>query len=104
MEARMGETVVRRMTIAEYFDWDPGDDGRYELVNGVPVTMTGARNRHGDIVVNAIGDLRDKLRGDRCRAFMSDTAVLIPNGNVRRPGAGVVCGPRNDNAMYADAP
>jgi Uma2 family endonuclease len=74
------------------------------LVDGVPVMMTGARNRHGDIVVNTLGELRDKLRGSPSRAFMSDTAVLIPNGNVRRPDAGVVCGPRNDNAMYANAP
>jgi len=104
MEARMGETGIRRMTAAEFFDWDPGDDGRYELVDGVPVMMTGAKNRHGHIVVNALGELRDKLRGSRCRAFMSDTSVLIPNGNVRRPDAGVVCGPSNDNAMHADQP
>jgi Uma2 family endonuclease len=104
MEALMGETSVRRMTVAEFFDWEPGDDARYELVDGVPVMMTGARNRHGDIVVNTIRSLGNKLDGSRCRPFMSDTAVRIPNGNVRRPDAGVVCGPRNDNAMYADDP
>jgi len=100
----MGETAVRRMTVAEFFDWEPGDDRRYELVDGVPVMMTGARNRHGDVVVNTIGSLGNKLAGSPCRAFMSDTAVLIPNGNVRRPDAGVVCGPRKDDAMHADAP
>jgi Uma2 family endonuclease len=100
----MGETAIRRMTVAEFFDWEPGDDRRYELVDGVPVMMTGARNRHGDIVVNAIRSFGNKLDGSRCRPFMADTAVLIPNGNVRRPDAGVVCGHRNDNAMYADAP
>ena len=100
----MGDTATRRMTVAEFFDWEPGDDSRYELVDGVPVMMKGARNRHGDIVVNTISELRGKLRGSQCRAFMSDTAVRIPNGNVRRPDAGVVCGPRDDNAMYADSP
>jgi len=100
----MGETAIRWMTVAEFLDWQPHDDGRYELVDGVPVMMTRARRRHDQIVVNALGELRDKLRGHPCRPFTADTAVLIPNGNVRRPGAGVDCGRFEDKAMYADAP
>jgi Uma2 family endonuclease len=104
METLMGETAIRRMTVTEFLDWQPRDDGRYELVDGVPVMMTGARRRHDQIVVNGLGELRAKLRGHPCRPFTADTAVLIPNGSVRRADAGVDCGRFEDNAMYADAP
>jgi Uma2 family endonuclease len=104
MEVRMGETAVRRMTVAEFFDWQPRDDGRYELVDGVPVMMTRARRRHDRIVANALRSLGNKLDGSRCIPFTADIAVLIPNGNVRLPDVGVDCGRFVDNAMYADAP
>jgi Uma2 family endonuclease len=104
MEACMGETAIRRMTAAQFFDWDPGDDARYELVDGVPVMMTGARRRHDQIVVNGVGELGAKLRGHRCRPFTADTAVRIPNGNIRRPDAGVDCGRFDDDAVHADQP
>src|SRR5271165_4234712 len=100
----MGETSVRRMTAAEFFDWEPRDDGRYELVDGVPVMMARAKRKHDRIVANAIRGLGKKLDGSRCIPFTSDIAVLIPNGNIRLPDAGVDCGRFDGDAMYADAP
>jgi Uma2 family endonuclease len=35
----MAEPAVARMTIDEFLAWDPGDDRRYELVDGRPVAM-----------------------------------------------------------------
>ncbi len=100
----MGETAVRPMTAAEFFAWESGDDRRYELVDGVPVMMARAKRRHDRIVVNAIRNLGNKLEDSRCAPFTADTAVRIPNGNVRLPDAGVDCGRFDDDAMYADAP
>src|ERR1700722_19314944 len=104
MEDPMGQIAVRRMTVAQFFDWEPGDNRRYELVDGAPVMMTGARRRHDQIVVKGLGELRARLRGHRCCPFTADTAVFVPNGNVRRADAGVDCGRFDDNAMYAAAP
>jgi len=100
----MDEVTLRRMTVAEFFDWEPGDEERYELVDGRPVKMTGARRRHDRIVMNIHRELSIGLRGSRCIPFSPDTAVLIPNGNVRRPDAGVDCGRDDDNLMHADLP
>jgi Uma2 family endonuclease len=92
------------MTLAEFLDWEPGDEERYELVDGVPVMMAWSRNRDSHIAVNAIVDLHTMLSGGCCHVFTGNFAVLIPNGNIRRPKVGVECGRHDDDAMYADAP
>jgi len=71
----MGETAIRRMTVAEFFEWESGDDRRYELVDGIPVLKDGDRNRHGDI---AVSTRRAKILADRCRAIMAASAGVIP--------------------------
>jgi Uma2 family endonuclease len=100
----MDDTALRRMSVTEFFDWGPGDDNRYELVDGRPVTMTGAKRRHDRIVINIHRELRTRLLGSSCIPFSADTAVLILNGNVRRPGAGIDCGRTDDDLMHADMP
>src|SRR4051794_38935291 len=99
----MDELTLRRMTVAEFFDWEPGDEERYELVDGVPLMMTGARAKHDQIVLNVLGRLWLQLRGTPYRAFTDDIAVVVPNGNVRRPDAGVNRGPLEPDAMRSDA-
>ncbi len=97
----MSQSAVRRMTAEEFLAWDLDQpDARHELIDGVPVAMTGARRRHDRIVVNALAELRARLRGSPCVPFTADTAVRIPNGNVRRPDIGVVCGPDDDDQTY----
>jgi Uma2 family endonuclease len=100
----MDEVTLRRMTAAEFFEWEPGDDRRYELVDGIPVIMARARAEHDQIVVNILTELRTKLRDTGYRAFTADMAVLIPKGNVRCPDAGVNQGPLTRGIMHAEAP
>lgn len=100
----MDEVTLRRMTVAEFFDWEPGDEDRYELVDGRPVRMTGARRRHDRIVGNLNRVLGNQLLDSAYIVFTPDTAVLIPNGNVRRPDAGIDAGRDDDNLMHADLP
>jgi Uma2 family endonuclease len=92
------------MTVAEFLEWNPGDEERYELVDGRPVMMTGARAQHDQIVLNALTQLRVKLRGSQYRAFTDDIAIVIKNGNVRRPDAGVNKRALERDVMQADAP
>jgi Uma2 family endonuclease len=97
-------TVRQRMTAAEFFRWQERQEYRYELVDGVPRMMVGAMRRHDRIVVNLLRELSNRLRGTGCQPFTADTAVVIPNGNVRRPDVGVDCGRFDDTAMHADLP
>jgi Uma2 family endonuclease len=101
----MSQHALRRMTADEFLEWDLDQpDARHELIDGVPVAMTGASRRHDGIVVNAVSELRARLRGGPCRPFTADVAIDVPAGNVRRPDMGVDCGPVRGEATVAAAP
>ena len=96
--------AIRTMGQDEFLAWAQDRDQRYELVDGVPVAMAGAKRRHDQIVVNTIRELGNQLRGAARRPFTADTAVRIPAGNVRMPDAGVDCGTFRDETNWADEP
>ena len=101
----MSEIAIRPWTIAEFFTWQERQDKRYELVGGFPLEMmTGASNRHADIVANILLALGEKLRGKPCRPFTADGGVQTLPGQIRRPDLGVDCGPRDPAGYIAAEP
>ena len=38
--------ALQRLTVEEFLDWDPGDDRRYELIDGVPLAMASPMRAH----------------------------------------------------------
>lgn len=93
------------MGIAEFFAYRGEEGVRYELVDGVLVrAMTGASRRHDRIVINAILALGQRLRGKPCEPSTADIAVVIPNGNVRRPDVMIDCGATDDRTQRAGDP
>ena len=48
----MATPAPKRMTLAEFLEWDDGTDTRYELIDGQAVAMAPARDSHGTIVMN----------------------------------------------------
>jgi len=98
----MSEGADARMSADAFLEWDlTAPDHRHELVDGVPRAMTGANQRHDQVVVNVLVALGARLRGGPCRPFTADVAVRIPNGDVRRPDVGVRCGPDDERAAFA---
>jgi Uma2 family endonuclease len=59
---------------------------------------------HDRVVVNAIISLGNQLRGHPCQPFSDDTGVRIPNGNIRRPDAGVDCEQFDPEALAVESP
>jgi Uma2 family endonuclease len=100
----MSERAVTRMSAEEFLDWGLHQELRYELVDGVPVAMAGAKQRHDRIVASVLGLLYNLLRDQECRHFTADLAVRIPAGNIRRPDAGIDCGAPDDDATTAAGP
>ncbi|WP_181183923.1 Uma2 family endonuclease [Prosthecodimorpha hirschii] len=92
------------MSVGEFLAWEPGDGLRYELVDGQPRAMGGARAKHARIVINAIMALRARLTGGPCEPFTDDLAVLTPKGNLRRPDVTVDCGDPDPEKQVADRP
>lgn len=100
----MSQSAVQPMTADAFLVWHEGQERRFELIDGVPVAMTGVRRRHDQVVANALFLLIGQLGVGRCRTFTADTAIRTPRGNIRYPDVGVDCGRFIDEAREADAP
>ena len=100
----MSQAADDRLTEAQFFAWLQLQETRYELVDGQPQAMVGATRRHDRIVANTIAALHGRLRGGRCVVNTVDTAIRIPNGNIRYPDVSVDCGRFLDQDRAADAP
>lgn len=60
----MSQPLHEPMSLDAFFAWQERQPVRYEFVGGVPIRMmAGASNRHDDIVVNLVAELRNQLRG-----------------------------------------
>ena len=102
----MSERAVRTMTIAEFLTWQLSQRDRYELVDGRPVAMTGAKLRHDLVTGNAYSEIRRQFRaaGNPCDAFTDDIGILTKPGQLRRPDVSVLCPPFDQEAMTSDRP
>ena len=97
-----------RMTVAEFLTWDSGDPKIHvwQLIEGEPVAMAPASDKHGTIQW-ALGSLlwpHLTAPGSRCRAVIEP--VIVPRGrsdrNYRVPDIGITCAPPSDSQMLPD--
>jgi len=100
----MSEAALPRMSLEEFLPWQESQEQRYELVDGQPVAMAGARQQHDRIVANALIRIGGKLDGDPCRPFTADQTVVTHWRNGRHPDFGVDCGPFDRDSMTATGP
>ncbi|MEC5291083.1 Uma2 family endonuclease [Aurantimonas sp. C2-6-R+9] len=101
----MSQAAARHWSVEEFLAWQLGRPGRFELVGGFPVElMSGATIRHDDIVLNILAELRQRQRGKSCRPFTADLCIETLPGQIRRPDAGVDCGPRDPDGLIASDP
>lgn len=94
----------QKMTIDEFLVWCETQEERYELIDGVPRMMTGARKAHDRIMRRALRRLEDQLEGGPCEPFSDDIAVEIGASSVLRPDVVVGCGDRDGSRLTADMP
>jgi Uma2 family endonuclease len=102
----MSERAPRRMTLAEFLEWQRGQELRYELVDGFPQAMTGARRRHDIARGNAEAFLRTALRaaGHGCLPFGPDIGIQVYPGQLRRPELSVQCPSFDMEDMVSSSP
>jgi Uma2 family endonuclease len=102
----MADHAIGRMSEEQFLEWQLTQAVRYELVNGQPQAMTGARFGHDRILGNAFRLIGQALRAisSPCDAFTADIAVRVPSGNLRRPDVAVYCPPFDEDAMVSDRP
>lgn len=100
----MPQPAPEYMSADAFFDFVQDRDEKWELVDGVPVMMAGANQRHQAIAANIFASLYNQLRGKPCRPTSADTGVSIGPGTVRYPDVVVDCGRRDDESMFASEP
>lgn len=101
-----------RMSVEQFHRWHERQEGKYELVGGVPVLkrgmgprgMVGGTARHSRISLNAAFELHGRLRGKPCDAHGSDFPVRTGPDQLRYPDASVDCGPDDPTRREAHTP
>ncbi|MEK7833058.1 MAG: Uma2 family endonuclease, partial [Acidobacteriota bacterium] len=71
----MSALPKHKYTVEEYIELMKTSDERFEYFDGEIVSMAGGTISHGDIAVNLILSLADKLKGRPCRIMGGDTAI-----------------------------
>ena len=109
--------IVRRMTaeratdelmsVADYLEWEEGEEQRHEYVGGMVYDMAGSTLAHTAISTNVTVCLGVQLRGKPCRPCGPDLKVRIQCPTHTRfyyPDCSVVCDVRFDQAHFVDNP
>ena len=117
MRLEFGEmsTALKLMTVDEFLPWAEGQDGRWELHDGVPVLISSAesvmmapeRAIHIRVKFSAAKALDRAVAtaGLPCEVFADGMAVRIDARTTFEPDASVVCGPRRPaDAIEIDDP
>lgn len=81
------------LTPAEYLERERRAEYKSEYFQGEMFAMAGASERHGLIVANLVGELRQQLKGKPCRVYPSDLRLRVTAaGLYTYPDVIVVCG------------
>ena len=98
-------TVALRqaMTLDEFLAWENAQELRWEFDGVRPVATVGGTNAHETIALNIGAELRARLRGGPCRAYVSGMKVRMA-ATIRYPDAFVSCGPIANDALTANDP
>lgn len=97
----------QKLTVQEYLKFEMDSGSKHEYVAGRLYAMGGGRNVHQRIATNATVALAGQLRGQKCRAYNSDTKIRIRlPGQVRfyYPDACVVCRENSQQDTFQDEP
>jgi Uma2 family endonuclease len=87
------------VTAAEYLDWEPQQEQRYEYINGEIIAMTGGTVPHNDIAINLLTALLPQVRASGCRINMADVKLCVNEaGLYYYPDLMVSCHPQDLNA------
>jgi Uma2 family endonuclease len=81
----MNVQIPRGMDSSAFLAWAEGREGRYELVNGRVIMMTGGSFGHALVVRGLSKALDNRLAGTRWIVLTSDLAVRIGPKTVRYP-------------------
>lgn len=92
----MSARAKDRMTAEEFLAWSEGEEGRYELVDGVVYAQAAERAAHAEMKLAVAIALKGAIgaRGAPCHVLPDGMAVRVGATTVFEPDAMVYCGPK----------
>jgi Uma2 family endonuclease len=93
------------MSAAEYLDWEPTQEDRYEYWDGEVVAMSGGTRNHNRISGNWFKLLDDALLNRDCDVYIADVKVQVePGRKYFYPDVVVTCDKGDDDAQIVQSP
>jgi Uma2 family endonuclease len=93
------------MSAAEYLDWEPTQEDRYEYWDGEVVAMSGGTRNHNRISGNWFKLLDDALLNRDCDVYIADVKVQVePGRKYFYPDVVVTCNQSDDDAQIVQFP
>jgi Uma2 family endonuclease len=71
----MASPAPKRMTLAEFLEWDDGTDRRYQLLDGIPMMMAPSLEAHGELALALGAEIRARLNPP-CRVI-GEAGIVI---------------------------
>jgi Uma2 family endonuclease len=92
----MSTPAQRKMTVDEFLAWAEGQDGRWELYNGVPYLMAPEQTGHGEVKFAVQAALLSGIQraGLACHMLPDGATVRVSKHVAHEPDALVYCGPK----------
>lgn len=66
-----------RMSTDAYLNYERSQESRHELVDGYLYAMTGASDRHEEIITNLLAAIHHHLHGSSCRVYGSNLKIRV---------------------------
>jgi Uma2 family endonuclease len=93
------------MSAAEYLDWEPTQEDRYEYWDGEVVAMSGGTRNHNRISGNWFKLLDDALINRDCEVYIADVKVQVePGRKYFYPDVVVTCDKSDNDAQIVQSP
>jgi Uma2 family endonuclease len=93
------------MSAAEYLDWEPTQEERYEYWDGEVVAMSGGTRNHNRISLNFSKLLDDALLNRDCDVYIADVKVQVePGRKYFYPDVVVTCDKGDDDDQIVQFP
>ena len=77
---------IKKLTLAEYIEWENAQTDRNEFVRAEVFAMVGGRRSHGRVVSNLNRRFSEAVEGTPCQVFcesmkvqVADAAILYPD-------------------------
>ena len=95
--------VHKQISEAEYLQGELLAETKHEFIDGQVYAMAGASENQNLLSANILTELKNRLKGTPCRAFISDIKVKVGQ-DFFYPDVMVVCQEDNENEYYKNAP